>query len=232
MRRRRGFTLVELFAVIAVIVVLISLLLPALGKARDQARKAVCMSNLRQLTQAYFGYASDNDRQLLNNSIHGDWVMRGSGRDALVAGKLYPYLHSEHVYRCPQEEGDRQRSYSINDYLNGDWPGIPSHARRLSDVRDAAGTFVFIEEFDPRTYNIGGFAMMPYPSNFWIDHPAIFHGKGSGLSFADGHCEFWTWKDAKTWTFNLNYDPVQADDTSDLRKLQGAIGINPPPAAP
>jgi prepilin-type processing-associated H-X9-DG protein len=230
MRRRRGFTIVELFAVIAVIVVLISILLPALGKAREQARKAVCMSNLKQLTEAWLGYAADNDRQLLVNGRFGDWVMANSNRGAIISGKLYPYLHDDRVYRCPQEEGDRLRSYSINDYLNGDWPGIPSHARRLSDVRNGAATFAFIEEFDPRTYNVGGFTMMPYPSNFWIDHPAVFHGKGSGLSFVDGHCEFWTWKDAKTWTFNLNYDPVEADDSPDLRKLQAALGTDAPPA--
>lgn len=231
MCRRRGFTVVELLVVLAVIVILISLLLPAVNKAREQARRTWCMSNIRQLTAAYLGYCADNDQQLPGNTRYGDWVLVGTGPDAILGGKLYPYLKSDRVYRCPQDDA-RLRSYSINDYLNGEWPALSSHAVRLSDVRNASATFVFIEEADPRGVNVGGFTMMPYPSNFWIDHPAVFHGKGTGLSFADGHCDFWTWKDPQTWTFNQNYDPVRADDPSDLRKLQAAIGVAAPPGAP
>src|SRR5579859_7941836 len=115
MWRRRAFTIVEMLVVVAMIAVLVGILLPALNKARDSARRTVCLSNLRQLTQAYLGYAADHDRELLTNHRFGDWVMDGADRDAIVTGKLYPYLNDERVYRCPQEEGERLRSYSIND---------------------------------------------------------------------------------------------------------------------
>lgn len=58
-RPHRGFTLIELLVVIAVITVLISLLLPALGKARTVARTGLCLGNLKQLGAAHYSYAAD-----------------------------------------------------------------------------------------------------------------------------------------------------------------------------
>jgi prepilin-type N-terminal cleavage/methylation domain-containing protein/prepilin-type processing-associated H-X9-DG protein len=65
LRRRRGFTLVELLVVIGIIAVLISILLPTLSKARESARATACLSNLRQLGTAWTIYASENKGHLL-----------------------------------------------------------------------------------------------------------------------------------------------------------------------
>lgn len=62
--RRQGFTLIELLVVVAIIACLALLLMSALGRARDGARRIRCSSNLRQIALAVLQYSSDNDGSL------------------------------------------------------------------------------------------------------------------------------------------------------------------------
>lgn len=84
--RRHAFTLIELLVVVAILAILAAVLLPTLARAREQGRKAVCASNLRQISQSFAQYVADYDAAYPN-----------TGNPTLFAGRswrwpLQPYL--------------------------------------------------------------------------------------------------------------------------------------------
>jgi len=225
--RRRGFTFAELLVVTAIIAAMLAMLLPALDKAKEQARRTVCLSNMRQLTYAWLAYAQDHQNRLAISST-GDvnsWVNDCYACMSVQGGTLWPYVKNTQLYVCPNDLVDYDRSYSINGYLDGE---APSAVRGLSDIRQpTSGVFCFIEKFDARGLNEHSFLCSVYPSGIWIDNVAPWHRNAGVISFCDGHAIVWNWNDPRTpRTLSPGVDQPK---NQDLRQLQAWFGVNPAP---
>ena len=102
--QRRGFTLIELLVVIAIIAILAALLLPALSRAKEQGRRAVCKSNQRQLTLTILMYSGENEGRfptgLRNNNM---------SHYTFISTKVFDYLRdkgslSTNSFSCPNKQ--------------------------------------------------------------------------------------------------------------------------------
>lgn len=108
-RKIHGFTLIELLVVIAIIALLMSIMIPSLTKAKDQARFMICKSNLHQYGLAMTGYLTDNNEfphpqyWLYLNRIDVPWPVGCNWHitEYKPDGLLWPYFSNEKAHLCP-----------------------------------------------------------------------------------------------------------------------------------
>jgi prepilin-type N-terminal cleavage/methylation domain-containing protein/prepilin-type processing-associated H-X9-DG protein len=98
--KRNGFTLIELLVVIAIIAILAAILFPVFARARENARRSSCQSNLKQIALGIMQYSQDYDETFPQAFINATVV---AGRPYGWADAIQPYLKSEQIYQCPSE---------------------------------------------------------------------------------------------------------------------------------
>jgi prepilin-type N-terminal cleavage/methylation domain-containing protein/prepilin-type processing-associated H-X9-DG protein len=226
-RRRLGFTLIELLVVIAIIAILAAILFPVFARAREAARKASCLSNLKQLGLGMTMYAQDYDEMnvncwmvIPNNGTNG-------GRQAVDETKvcitwdrmILPYLKNTGVFACPSDFGSTKaevpgmgspiRSYCYTGSIGGGWcPWTP--ARAMAAVPRPADAVSLIERD-----NCGGTVYGPTKGEWWWctitdseTEAAWRHNLTMNVLYVDGHVKSVPWSNdpnRNKTAFNTKY---------------------------
>ncbi|MCS7223252.1 MAG: DUF1559 domain-containing protein [Armatimonadetes bacterium] len=130
--RRFGFTLIELLVVIAIIAILAAILFPVFSQAREKARQAQCMSNVRNMASAAMQYVSDYDEKLMPTecwACGGQWGDRHDPTRRWLV-RIQPYLRNHQLFDCPSG-GTETLDFSPPKWSSGGDPqiwGRPTYA--------------------------------------------------------------------------------------------------------
>lgn len=206
-RRSRAFTLIELLVVIAIIAILASLLLPALSKAKERAKRTVCINHIRQWTVATLIYAEDNNSRLPRSGSGNAYWYELSFRDTFHK----KYDINRYVFYCPSNP-----KWNRDDFWK--WPsqdegvmgylylaGEPSYDRNPGLARIDANPPIFAQKTtDTPHFNViwadlnrklNGSWMRPGDPDPLVRGVNHFNAKavqpeGGNHGFLDGHVEW------------------------------------------
>lgn len=211
-RRANAFTLIELLVVIGIISLLISILMPALNRAREQAKSVTCASNERQLYMALLSYVNENKGRCPIPSVIGDtsqtapvcYVMDAVGVCDYTYGTWWAYIAPPGnarwgVMNCPTDlEEVRVERYGSQSLvprnfsytLNGQMRALPNAADgtgiKLSAIVHSAQKIIIVEELWPNDGNCDFYFDPPIDMD---DVPANRHTGRGNFCFGDGHVD-------------------------------------------
>lgn len=210
--KSEGFTLIELLVVIAIIAILAAILFPVFAKAKEQARKTVCYSNLKQIGMACMMYANDWDERLPYwtemYSTPYAFDITGPIDENNWAKVTLPYTKNRELWQCPSariEKGFNEPtptnniSYAINGKIGLGWA--------LARITNPANT-VMVRDIGYATHRLYP-SPYKFPDGTWSGpYSYPIHLKGQVWNFCDGHAKY-IQTDPWQWDKMIMFEPVQ-----------------------
>jgi prepilin-type N-terminal cleavage/methylation domain-containing protein/prepilin-type processing-associated H-X9-DG protein len=200
--RTHGFTLIELLVVIAIIAILAAILFPVFGRARENARRASCQSNLKQIGLGFQQYIQDWDEKLplstdgpTGSGKLGGWMYFENFNSPTTfkpdQGGVYTYIKSTQVFICPSDGSGRTNgdSYASNScvFLDSGTSGI-RYGRNIAAFQETAKWMLLGEEAsdsaDPTSSTDDAYLLQG--TNKFSQR----HFSGSNFAFLDGHVKW------------------------------------------
>ena len=191
---RRGFTLIELLVVIAIIAILAAILFPVFARAREKARQASCLSNVKQVALGYMMYSQDYDEMLpLKYFLSAGGIQYPGG--GVSAGMIwpmpiYPYVKNIQLFNCPSYSYRWNGNYSgtcaygINDHIDG---------MSLADIKQPATTIFTADSFSETngmSYRITRTILFESGTTLVRSAVASRHNEGANFGLCDGHAKW------------------------------------------
>jgi prepilin-type N-terminal cleavage/methylation domain-containing protein/prepilin-type processing-associated H-X9-DG protein len=212
-RRNQGFTLIELLVVIAIISILAAILFPVFARARENARRAGCQSNLKQLGLTIMQYTQDYDEKMpppyINIYETGSWDYWDK--------QIQPYVKSTQLLSCPsappQVTGGQVYSwpqYGMNVQMDAGVASVNSANHTgisLSAINNPSELLLLCENRRADSPNSPGYVYVFYDSSTWfgvVGVPYAQHFDGANLLYADGHVK---WQKVTALTTNPYASP-------------------------
>jgi prepilin-type N-terminal cleavage/methylation domain-containing protein/prepilin-type processing-associated H-X9-DG protein len=187
--KKRGFTLIELLVVIAIIAILAAILFPVFARARENARRSSCMSNLKQIGIAMMQYTQDNDElyMVVDETTSYDWF-----------DPLQPYIKSKQVFRCPslrESTPPTETDYLIN--------ALFAHGTSMAQFENVSQQIAAAERKENITaedYHAEATGLQGGvdAGEFFDRLETQRHLGGSNYLFGDGHVKWYRWENTIT----------------------------------
>jgi len=208
MTLKNGFTLIELLVVVAIIAVLVSMLLPALGSAREMARTMLCQANMRTMGQGFEFYRQDNNwltpvdywGQTQWHSVIETYT-GGHSVEGIKSSVAWCAVNTK-IWMCPNNK-DAWNDYNKDGYILGQYCGYAMN-RYIHDsyyepgqyprIENTSETLIVMEVRDSIFGRIG--PKVPTAACSWVWDWSFFwwnapvHKDGMNTLFVDGHVEF------------------------------------------